>query len=157
MNRNYSLAERKPFRCTTFEDGRSVTAERYRTAQQCTKPTRHQRATVGRQDWALFLTTDTTLSPADIPELYALRWAIEVYFQEAKQHPGFLKEQSNHYAAYTASFHLAAIRFCLLVIANQTQGIANVAQARQRIRGNSTDIRFAGKLLQVFLRVLAGA
>jgi len=34
---------------------------------------------------------------------YAHAWAIEVYFKEAKQHLGFLKEQSNHYAAYLAS------------------------------------------------------
>jgi hypothetical protein len=32
-----------------------------------------------------------------------MRWAIEVYFKEAKQHLGLLKEQSNHYAAYLAS------------------------------------------------------
>ena len=114
-------------------------------------------ATVGKHDWALFLTTDTALSPADMLELYAMRWAIEVYFKEAKQHLGFLKEQSNHYAAYIASIHLAAIRFCLLVIAKQTQGMANIAQARQTICGNSTDISFAGKLWQVFRLVLAGA
>ena len=54
-----------------------------------------------------------------------MRWAIEVYFKEAKQHLGLLKEQSNHYAAYLASIHLAAIRFCLLVIAKQTQGCEN--------------------------------
>jgi len=56
-----------------------------------------------------------------------MRWAIEVYFKEAKQHLGFLKEQSNHYAAYVASIHLTAIRFCLLVIAKQTQGETSVA------------------------------
>ncbi len=78
--------------------------------------------TVGKHDWAVFLTTDTELSSAEILELYALRWAIEVYFKEAKQHLGFLKEQSNHYAAYISSIHLTAIRFCLLVIAKQTQG-----------------------------------
>lgn len=38
------------------------------------------------------------MSSADILELYALRWAIAVYFKEAKQHLGLLKEQSNHYA-----------------------------------------------------------
>lgn len=52
---------------------------------------------------------------------------IEVYFKEAKQHLGFLKEQSNHYEAYIASIHLTAIRFCLLVIAKQTQGADSIA------------------------------
>lgn len=48
-----------------------------------------------------------------------MRWALEVYFQEAKQLLGFLKEQSGHYAAYIAAMHLTAIRCCLLVIARQ--------------------------------------
>ena len=113
--------------------------------------------TTGKHDWAVFLTTDTNLSSAEILELYSLRWAIEVYFKEAKQHLGFLKEQSNHYAAYVASIHLTAIRFCLLVIAKQTQGFGNIAQARQALCSNSTDISFAGKLWQVFRIVISGA
>jgi SRSO17 transposase len=114
-------------------------------------------APVGKHDWAVFLTTDTNLSSAEILELYALRWAIEVYFKEAKQHLGFLKEQSNHYSAYVASIHLTAIRFCLLVIAKQTQGAASIALMRQKLCSNSTDISFAGKLWQVFRAVIAGA
>jgi hypothetical protein len=90
-------------------------------------------------------------------ELYSLRWAIEVYFKEAKQHLGFLKEQSNHYAAYIASIHLTAIRFCLLVIAKQAQGAASIAQVRQGLCSNSTDISFAGKLWHVFRAVITGA
>jgi len=86
-----------------------------------------------------------------------LWWYIEVYFKEAKQHLGFLKEQSNHYAAYIASIHLTAIRFCLLVIAKQTQGFGNIAQARQTLCNNSTDISFAGKLWHVFRAVITGA
>ena len=113
--------------------------------------------TVGKHDWAVFLTTDTALSADDILKIYSLRWAIEVYFKEAKQHLGFLKEQSNHYAAYIASIHLTAIRFCLLVIAKQTQGADNIAQARQSLCSNSADIHFAGKLWQVFRAVITGA
>lgn len=112
---------------------------------------------MGKHHWAVFLTTDTALSGTPILELYAMRWAIEVYFKEAKQHLGFLKEQSNHYAAYIASIHLTAIRFCQLVIAKQTQGTVSVAETRQAICSNSTDISFAGKLWQVFRAVITGA
>lgn len=115
------------------------------------------KVTVGKHEWAVFLTTDTALAPSKILELYSLRWAIEVYFKEAKQHLGFLKEQSNHYAAYVASIHLTAIRFCLLVIAKQTQGAGNIAQMRQALCSNSTNINFAGKLWQVFRAVITGA
>jgi hypothetical protein len=69
-----------------------------------------------------------------------------------------MKEQSNPYAAYIASIHLAAIRFCLLVlvIAKQTQGADSIAGVRQTMCSNSADISFAGKLWQVF-RVLITA
>jgi DDE superfamily endonuclease len=113
--------------------------------------------TVGKHDWAVFLTTDTALSGTEILELYSMRWAIEVYFKEAKQHLGFLKEQSNHYAAYIASIHLTAIRFCLLVVAKQAQGADSIAGVRQALCSNSADISFAGKLWQVFRAVISGA
>ncbi len=61
----------------------------------------------GKHDWALFLTTDRSLSGVEILESYSMRWPIEVYFKEAKQHLGFQKEQSNH---YVASMHLTALR-----------------------------------------------
>ncbi|WP_419586702.1 hypothetical protein, partial [Thiolapillus sp.] len=64
---------------------------------------------------------------------------------------------SNHYAAYVASIHLAAIRFCLLVIGKQMQGASTIAQMRQELCSNSTDISFAAKLWQVFRAVISGA
>ena len=70
---------------------------------------------------------------------------------------GFLKEQGNHYVAYIASIHLTAIRFCLLMIAKQTQGAASIALMRQKLCSNSADISFASKLWQVFRAVIAGA
>jgi len=112
---------------------------------------------VGKHDWAVFLCTDTALTTTEILELYAMRWAIEVYFKEAKQHLGLLKEQSNHYAAYIASIHLTAIRFCLLVMAKQTQGFENITQIRQSLCRNSANISFAAKLWQVFRAIITGA
>jgi len=113
--------------------------------------------TPGKHDWAVFLTTDINLEAAKILEIYALRWAIEVYFKEAKQHLGFLKEQSNHYAAYIASIHLTAIRFCVLMIAKLNSGESGVAGVRDMIGRNLTDINFAVRLWQVFKAIISGA
>jgi SRSO17 transposase len=115
------------------------------------------KAQPGKHDWAVFLTTDPSLGPQRILEIYALRWAIEVYFKEAKQHLGFLKEQSNHYAAYVASIHLAAIRFCLLAIAKATHQASGIADIRKRISGNAVQIGFAAQLWQVFRALISGA
>ena len=109
-----------------------------------------EKAQVGKHDWAIFLTTDTGLAPQRILELYAMRWAIEVYFKEAKQHLGFLKEQSNHYAAYIASIHLTAMRLCRLVIAKSGQQPNGVADMRNQLTANT-------RLWHVFRAVIVGA
>jgi hypothetical protein len=44
-------------------------------------------APAGKHDWAVFLTTGTNLSSAEILELYSLRWAIEVYFKPTFRTP----------------------------------------------------------------------
>jgi len=115
------------------------------------------KAQPGKHDWCVFLTTDVNLDPQKMLELYAMRWAIEVYFKESKQHLGFLQEQARHYACYVASIHLTAIRFCLLVIARQQHGASGVAQMRQNIVGNITQIDFAARLWGCFRGLLARA
>lgn len=115
------------------------------------------KAQPGKHDWCVFLTTDVNLDPQTMLELYAMRWAIEVYFKESKQHLGFLQEQARHYACYVASIHLTAIRFCLLVIARQQQGASGVAQMRQSIVSNATQIDFAARLWGCFRALLTGA
>ena len=83
-------------------------------------------------------------------------WAIEVYFKEAKQHLGLLKEQSNHYAAYIASIHLTAIRFCMLVIAKADQS-GRVAEIRSSLCANLTNIDYAARLWGSFRAVISSA
>ncbi|MEE9411497.1 MAG: hypothetical protein V3V22_00450 [Methylococcales bacterium] len=42
----------------------------------------------GKHDWALFLSTNRELTAHGMLEIDALRWGIEVYFKESKQHLG---------------------------------------------------------------------
>ncbi len=111
----------------------------------------------GKHDWAVFLSTDINLEPEKILEIYALRWAVEVYFKEAKQHLGFLKEQSTHYAAYIASIHLVAIRFCLLISAKQNSEASGFSEVRSSLSHNLRDINYATRLWQVFKALITGA
>ncbi len=80
-----------------------------------------EKSRLGKHDWAVFLTTGCHLEDSTMLEIYALRWGIDVYFKEAKQHLGLLKEQSIHDSAYLASIHLTALwrstRFCILLFA----------------------------------------
>jgi len=115
------------------------------------------KAQAGKHDWAVFLTTDMGMEPLRILELYAMRWAIEVYFKEAKQHLGFLKEQGTHYASYIASIHLAAIRFCLLLIAKSMHHASGIPEMRKQVSANITNIDFAARLWSFFRALISGA
>ncbi len=110
-----------------------------------------------KHDWALFLTTDSQLIDEKILEVYALRWGIEVYFKEAKQKLGFLKEQSRHYSAYIASIHLTGLRFCLLLFAKHENGAARLSEVRNDFEESLNCLNFASKLWGLFKALIARA
>ena len=111
----------------------------------------------GKHDWALFLSTDSQLSDETILETYALRWGVEVYFKEAKQKIGFLKEQSRHYSTYIASTHLTGLRFCLLLFAKHERGAQRMSDVRNELEGSMCSLNFASKLWGLFKALISGA
>ena len=114
-------------------------------------------ADVSKKDWALFLTTDIQLSVSKMLEIYALRWGIEVYFKEAKQHLGFLKEQTATFASHTASIHLCAIRYLMLVQNKLEYQDACIGSVRSSIQNQLDTLSFAGRLWQIFRAIISGA
>jgi hypothetical protein len=110
----------------------------------------------GKHDWALFLTTDSQMDDEKILEIYALRWGIEVYFKEAKQNLGLLKEQSSHYGAYIASIHLTAIRFCILLFAKHEEDAQSLSDVRNDMGKNLRSLDFASQLWILFRAIIAG-
>ena len=111
----------------------------------------------GKKDWALFLTTDVNLSMSKILEVYALRWGIEVYFKEAKQHLGFLKEQTATFASHTASIHLCAIRYLMLMHNKLAGHDSRIGDIRSNIQEQLDTLSFAGRLWQIFRSIISGA
>ncbi len=90
-------------------------------------------------------------------EIYALRWGIDVYFKEAEQHLGLLKEQSIYYSAYLASIHLTALRFCILLFAQYEQGMASVGASRTRMKESMNTMGFASRFWVLFRALILGA
>ena len=111
---------------------------------------------VSKKEWALFLTTDTKLSMSKMLETYALRWGIEVYFKEAKQHLGFLQEQTATFASHTASIHLCAIRYLMLVHNKLEDPDSRVGGIRSQIQEQLDSLSFAGRLWQIFRAIISG-
>ena len=111
----------------------------------------------GRKDWAVFLTTDPAMSMSKILEVYAMRWSIEVYFKEAKQHMGFLQEQTMSFASHIASIHLTAIRYIILVHTKTERSALNPAAVRDQIKDQMNLLSMAGRMWQIFRTLIHGA
>ena len=114
-------------------------------------------ADAGQKDWALFLSTDVQLGMSKMLEIYALRWGIEVYFKEAKQHLGFLKEQTATFASHTASIHLCAIRYLMLMHNKLADQESRIGDIRSNIQEQLDTLSFAGRLWQIFRSIISGA
>ncbi len=107
--------------------------------------------------WVVLLCSDPSRQPASILRTYALRWGIEVYFKEAKQHLGLLREQTGCYVVHYASVHLTAMRFTLLFCALQDSGGGPTwGQMRERISGDLLRLSFAQMTWELLKAVLYG-
>ncbi len=115
-----------------------------------------EKANVGKKDWAIFLTTDVDMNVKKLLEIYALRWSIEVYFKEAKQHLGFLQEQTRSFASHTASIHLTAIRYLMLVYARIENEALRVCDLRSQVKDQMTTLDFGKRLWQLFSALIRG-
>ena len=108
------------------------------------------KTTSSKRDWALFLSTDAQISAAQMLEVYAMRWAIEVYFRESKQHLKWLGEQGRSYATHVASLHLSAACYLMLVYAQLSHNLQSITQAREHIHETVEMLNYAKQLWQAF-------
>jgi len=67
-----------------------------------------------RAKWRLLVTTNTSLSFSEVYDLYANRWAIEVFFKESKQFLGLGKNQSRDFDAQIAATTISFIQYIIL-------------------------------------------
>ena len=107
--------------------------------------------------WVVFLCTEPTLEEHTILQAYSLRWSIEVYFKEIKQHLGLWKEQSGRYQVAYASVHLAALRYLLLFEAMLRSGRLSYGEVRDRQSGQIVVLTYAALLWELFRALIEGA
>lgn len=101
----------------------------------------------GKKQWHVFLCTDLELDATEILDYYTKRWAIEVFFKDAKQMLYLGKEQSKTYDAMVASYSIVMIRYLLLVyIISKQRIIGPVGPLFREISEEQTFLHMAGKM-----------
>jgi hypothetical protein len=109
-----------------------------------------------KHEWAAFICTDIEMKDEEVLKAYALRWGVEVYFKEAKQNMGFLKEQTGNYVCHYASVHLTAIRYLLIFDSMLRRGACSFGEMRNEITGRFEMLTFASLLWEFFKAIIYG-
>ena len=109
-----------------------------------------------KNEWAAFICTDVDMVDEEILKAYALRWGVEVYFKEAKQNMGFLKEQTGNYVCHYASVNLTAIRYLLIFDSMLRRGTCSFGEIRNEITGRLEMLTFASLLWAFFKAIIYG-
>jgi hypothetical protein len=101
----------------------------------------------GRKEWQALLSTDLELEPSEILKYYARRWAVEVFFKDAKQLLYMGKEQSKTFDAAIASHSIVMIRYLLLVyILNKRRVVVSIGSIFTSVVDAQEPFLFAEKI-----------
>jgi hypothetical protein len=100
-----------PVTCGNGLQGAIVLTKGYQEPDLRTRPGGKIKA---QPPWAAFFTTDLSLTAGQVVHKYLGRWAIEVFFKEAKQRLGLGQEQGRSFAAQVFSVTQAFFRYSLL-------------------------------------------
>jgi hypothetical protein len=106
----------------------------------------------GSKEWAVFITTDTSMAISAMVEHYANRFGIEVFYKESKQYLGFMKESVRSFEAVTACLHIAAMRHAVLSSLAVLKGVK-----REEVSNGVAALSYAQKLWNVFRLLIAKA
>jgi len=102
---------RVPVTCGNGLKGAIVFTKGYQEPDPANQPQDRKKS---KPSWAGFFTTDLTLSASQVVEKYLGRWAIEVFFKEAKQRLDLGHEQGHSFAAQVFSVLKAFLSYSLL-------------------------------------------
>lgn len=108
----------------------------------------------GQKRWKLLVTTDMSLSFIQMMEIYSIRWSIEVFFKEAKQHLLLGKSQSRDLDAQIADASIAMMRYTLLSLSKRFSDYESLGELFEANSGQLRELTIAEKIWGLMLEMV---
>ena len=144
-----------PVTCGNGLTGTRVFTKGYKEADLETRPGGKIKK---EPNWAAFFTTDLNLAAAEVVKKYLGRWAIEVFFKEAKQRLGLGQEQGRSFAAQVYSVTQAFFRYSLLAYLleqdERSRTIGDLFRQLEEETGKLTYLKRLWHYLAAFLKTV---
>lgn len=108
----------------------------------------------GTKTWKVLLTTDLSLSFNKAVEIYSIRWAIEVFFKEAKQYLKIGAEQAENFDAQIADTTIKSIQYILLSFHKRVNDLKTIGALFKHSKIIMSELTLFEKLWEVFILII---
>ncbi len=107
-----------------------------------------------RSKWRLMVTTDTSLRFTEAYELYANRWAIEVFYKESKQLLGLGKNQSRDFDSQIASTTVSFMQYTILALHKRYDAYETVGGLFNASKSAITQQIFSDRIMGLMIELV---
>jgi hypothetical protein len=106
--------------------------------------------------WKAFITNDLELGFIKLMETYHIRWSIEIFFKDAKQHLQLGKCQCNNFDSQIGATTLAMMQYIMLLLYKQMHFGKSIGSIFELLSSQAQDENITRYLLEIFLEIVNG-
>jgi len=106
--------------------------------------------------WKAFITNDLELRFNKLMEIYHIRWSVEVFFKEAKQHLQLGKCQCNNFDSQIGAATLAMMQYIMLLLYKQMHYVQSIGSIFDLLSLQATEQNITLYLLEIFWEIVNG-
>jgi len=106
--------------------------------------------------WKAFITNDLDLGFNKLMETYHIRWSVEVFFKDAKQHLQLGKCQCNNFDSQIGATTLAMMQYIMLLLYKQRHYGQSLGNIFNLLSSQAEEENITRYLMEIFLEVVNG-
>ena len=106
--------------------------------------------------WKAFITNDLELGFNNLMETYHIRWSIEIFFKDAKQHLQLGKCQCNNFDSQIGATTLAMMQYIMLLLYKQMHFGQSIGSIFDLLSSQAQEENITRYLLEIFWEIVNG-
>ena len=106
--------------------------------------------------WKAFITNDLDLGFNKLMETYHIRWSVEVFFKDAKQHLQLGKCQCNNFDSQIGATTLAMMQYIMLLLYKQMHYGQSLGNIFNLLSSQAEEENITRYLMEIFLEIVNG-
>lgn len=107
-----------------------------------------------RGSWNCLLCTNRELNFFEAYRIYSMRWAIEVFFSEAKGLFNLGKSQTRNFAAQIACVSLSIIQYNILSVIKRFEAYQTIGGLFKNVTGNTMELSVTDKVWELIITII---